>query len=66
MKFSIKFKGDSGGPCIISKYRDFIICVVKTGSGCGSGAPGVCQKVSDNRPWIESISPKYNFYCYYE
>lgn len=58
-------QGDSGGPIVVSTFRDFQVCTVKAGFACGTGMPGECQKTSPYIPWIEAVSPANNFYCYY-
>lgn len=66
MKIFYFHQGDSGGPCIEASYRDFLVCVVKTGSECGSGSPGVCERMSPKTDWLTKTSPPYNFYCRYK
>lgn len=59
-------QGDSGGPVVLESYRHFIICVIKQGSLCGNGSPGMCQRPSPYRSWITDVAGPLNFFCFYK
>uniref|UniRef100_A0A8D8HCR5 Serine protease persephone n=1 Tax=Culex pipiens TaxID=7175 RepID=A0A8D8HCR5_CULPI len=44
--------GDSGGPLVMRKDKKyFLVGVVSTGSGCGSGVPGLYTRVANYLQW---------------
>lgn len=50
--------GDSGGPLVLQKDKKyFLVGVSSTGSGCGSGTPGVYTRVASYLEWIVGKVP---------